>query len=372
MVRHQSDSNQSANVLSPARNIHWHSSYSPATRQTRPAVFRTKNDTVANSHNPVWLCSQTTHKAAMILSGCFRTFSPTSHNSCPKTWNSMGQQHDSFLLLGHRYLLFCPNMRHKILSDNVQIILTRDESQRYYIVLYCTNLVLAPAVFSTIARNLPARIFVSSSPSKFLLAPPTLPRTFLTAHSALLLKNASALRRTCPQGTLIQGRVRSRKPNLMWLSPFPRVLIALKLNTIACVNVSFCLHGSLQRLGYGVACSHRTTNLYPAWTIVSFPCNVLNIHILVLHSSLSSCTKHNLCPCNTVDIRGNDTRGTGILFYSRDDTRSLDARRSTAHLRAHTVDNGCGFHAVFPRFLTNKRRFSLFTSWMKCSFVQEL
>ena len=57
----------------------------PATRQTRPSVFRTNNDTTANSHNPVWLCSQTTHKAAMILSGCFRTFSPTSHNACPKT-----------------------------------------------------------------------------------------------------------------------------------------------------------------------------------------------------------------------------------------------------------------------------------------------
>ena len=69
----------------------------PATRQTRPSVFRTNNDTTANSHNPVWLCSQTTHKAAMILSGCFRTFSPTSHNACPKTWNSMGTRTWFFL-----------------------------------------------------------------------------------------------------------------------------------------------------------------------------------------------------------------------------------------------------------------------------------
>ena len=120
-----------------------------------------------------------------------------------------------------------------------------------------------------------------------------------------------------------------------------------------------------------LSCSHRTTNLYSAWTIVSFPCNILNIHLLVLHSSLSSCSKHNLCPGNIVNIRGNDNRGTSILFYSRDDTRPLDAWRSTVHLPAHSVDNGCGFHAALPRFLTNKRRSSVFTPWIKCSFVEE-
>ena len=157
-------------------------------------------------------------------------------------------------------------MRHEILFDNVQIILTRVETQHWYYIA-----TISPAIFSTIARNLPARIVRHvSSPSKFLFASPTLPRTFLTAHSGLLLKYASALRRTCPQGTLIKGRTRSRKPNLRWASPFPRVLIALKLNTIACGNVSFCLHGSLQRLGYGFSRSHRTFKLYPAWMIAAF------------------------------------------------------------------------------------------------------
>ena len=50
---------------------------------TRSSVLRTNNDAAANPHNPVCLHNQTTHTAAMILSGGFRTFSPTSHKLVP-------------------------------------------------------------------------------------------------------------------------------------------------------------------------------------------------------------------------------------------------------------------------------------------------
>ena len=118
----------------------------PATRQTRFSVLRTNNDSAASHHNPVCQHSQATHMAAMILSGCFHTFSPTSHNSClapsnykcPKTWNLWvewcGQEHDSSLLLGHGHLLFCPNVRYEILFDNIQIILDRVVTHHRYLI----------------------------------------------------------------------------------------------------------------------------------------------------------------------------------------------------------------------------------------------
>ena len=77
----------------------------------------------------------------------------------------------------------------------------------------------------------------------------------------------------------------------------------------------------------------------------------------MLHPVLSPCAKHSLCPGNIVDIRGNDTHETGILFCSHEDTLPPDVRLSTAHLPSHTVDNGCGFYAALPRFLSNNRRF---------------
>ena len=77
----------------------------------------------------------------------------------------------------------------------------------------------------------------------------------------------------------------------------------------------------------------------------------------MLHPVLSPCAKHSLCPGNIVDIRGNDTHETGILFCSHEDTRPPDVRLSTAHLPSRTVDNGCGFYAALPRFLSNNRRF---------------
>ena len=77
----------------------------------------------------------------------------------------------------------------------------------------------------------------------------------------------------------------------------------------------------------------------------------------MLYPVLSPGAKYNLCPDNIVDIRGNDTHETGILFCSREDTRPPDVRLSTAHLPPHTNDNGCGFYAALPRFLSNNRRF---------------
>ena len=120
MVRHPDccNTNQSANVLIPRF------------RKTR-------------------LLSQTRHTAAMILSGCFRTLSPTSHNSCLGPNNDVskreiwcGKQHDSSLLLGHPHQLSCPNIRYETLFDNVQIILTRVVTQHWYLiapapVFYC-------------------------------------------------------------------------------------------------------------------------------------------------------------------------------------------------------------------------------------------
>ena len=110
---------------------------------------------------------------------------------------------------------------------------------------------------------------------------------------------------------------------------FPRVLIRLKIEHNHICKGFILLAWKLATpwvWSLMLSCSHRTTNLYSAWTIVSFPCNILNIHLLLLHSSLSSCSKHNLCPGNIVNIRGNDNHGTSILFYSRDDTRPLDTR----------------------------------------------
>ena len=97
------------------------------------------------------------------------------------------------------------------------------------------------------------------------------------------------------------------------------------------------------------------------------------IHVLVLHSFLSPRAKRDLFPGNIVDIRGNDTRGTDVLFCSRDETRPLDARRSTAHLSVPThfitdVDSMPPCLDFYP--ITGS--FSVFTPCMECSFVQGL
>ena len=119
----------------------------PATRQTCFSVLRTNNDAATSHHNPVCQHSQATHMTAMILSGCFHTFSPTCHNSClpPNNYKYMSKNLKFvggmvwtrtwfFPASCHGHLLFCPNVRYEILFDNIQIILAQVVTHHRYLI----------------------------------------------------------------------------------------------------------------------------------------------------------------------------------------------------------------------------------------------